>query len=93
MLTTTPVDAPSEALHLWSVMKPATTELFQKYWDKLDLDYPMLDWDNVVYAEWTDDDGNKYTGMQHLRSKEPHGIVRVIQPDGLFMEATFVNGK
>lgn len=68
-----------------------TIEQFQKYWDKLETELPMLDLENVYYKDWNER-GTRNFGLRHKETHKRHGIIRILTADSM-EEATWLQGK
>ena len=53
-LNTPPNRCYSQVFDYWSRLIPMSLEQFQKYWDKLEPNLPMLDLENVYYKDWNE---------------------------------------
>jgi hypothetical protein len=62
-------------VELWNNMQPLNISFFQSYWDTVETDTPLLDWDNAIYKEWTYND-HFSLGMRDKITELPHGVVR-----------------
>ena len=79
MLQSAPTGVTDDVLMMWQRMKPMSIELFEKYWERVEPNVPLLDVENAEFQHWQDD-GWRYFGTRHKITGQTHGIVREIQP-------------
>lgn len=67
-------------------------EEFEKKWKQVDDgEKPTFHADNVEYATW-EQYGKQFFGMRRKVTHKRHGVVRIVEPNGPIIEATYKDG-
>ena len=92
MLKSIPLSPSAECRIQWAELKPMTVDLFNKYWQHVEENAPMLDLVNASYEEWQNEHDWKIFGMRENDTGKKHGVCRVILPTGEIHQMTYKHG-
>ena len=93
LMTEEPHGASEKVIAMWQKMKPLAIEQFDEFIKELDRDGKAFDPSVAEYAVWNDIDGAHCEGMRHKHTNRKHGLVRKVNTDGSFSEATWNDGQ
>ena len=89
---TVPVGAGPDETALWRSMKPLDAMLLGEYWTKATPDKPVPNLTTGECQQWLGTGGKLYTGMVSTKTGKPHGLVRIVHPNGKIIEQTCCDG-
>ena len=90
---TVPVGAGPDETALWKNMKPLDATLLGEYWTKATPDKPVPNLTTGDCQQWLGTGGKLYTGMVSKKTGKPHGLVRIVHPNGKIIEQTCCDGQ
>ena len=71
--------------------RPMEIDMLRKFLRRADPKAHLFDPFQAEYAEWQEANGDRVLGMRHKKTKQKHGVVRVMRNDGI-TEATYKFG-
>ena len=87
-------NANEAAVENWKRLKPLSLQEWENHWQLAEQDGPQENFLNdgaVEYAAW-EHYGKTCYGMRKKLTKKRHGIVRIVEPNGPIIEATYKDG-
>ena len=91
LMTEEPHGASEKVIAMWQKMKPLAIEQFDEFIKEGD--GKAFDPSVADYTVWNDIDGSYCEGMRHRHTGRKHGLVRKVNIDGSFSEATWNDGQ